>query len=166
MAPTATVDAEKLYEKEIQRLQAELANIESETHKAQARKNQLIQDSNELAKEIEKQKKELENLHVRQKADDEVFKQSRANSVAAMEKREKEANERYDRCEKREADAHSLEMRALTARNSLVGLAGDIKATLAKFTKAVEGLNASILPELSSYEVLRSPDAEIPKLKK
>lgn len=156
------IDAEKLYEREIQRLQSELGNLESEIHKAEARRDQVKDEVDRLQGEVQKKKNELADLGVQIKNDEEAFKKSRANSVAAMEKREAESVERITKSEKALQEAKDTEARAKTARNSLVGLSEDILKTYNKFKVTVDSLEGSVVKELESYQVLKDPKAEIP----
>lgn len=162
MPPTGVIDAEKLYEKEIARLQGEVGNLTDEQQKLQHRNALLSEENSKLESRIQENRDKIVAFNEKLKAEEEAFKNSRANSIAALEKRDSESVERMTKAESSEKSAALSIQQANQARNQLISIAEDIGKTVQKIKTGADNLSKSVEVELQGYLALREPSIEIP----
>ena len=159
---TATIDAEKLYEKEIARLQGEIGTLEDDKKKLEHRNAGLNKENTDLEKIIQLNRDKIVDLEEKQKKAEEDFKNSRANSIKALEKQDKDSAERAEKADKACAAAKTETDKANAARNQLISIATDIKETVEKIETGIKSKTDSVKTELQGYLALGDPKAEIP----
>jgi len=157
-----TLSTEVLWEKEIKRLQGEAGNAEANLNRLLKERDTVQETVNHLHGEVEKAQANLDSLKEKHKAWEASFSESRAHSITALEKRDKESGDLLEKAVARDEVSSVLEAKALSARNSLIGLAGDVLALLSQFEEGFLKLSDSIRPQLEQFQALVSPEAEIP----
>ena len=168
MAPETMIDPQALYEAEIKRKQGELSLISSELNKAIAQKQLVNDEVVKLHSDVEKSKEKLANLEVSIKKAEDDFKTHNAKSIALLEKRDLESQDRQTKAEKAEQAEKAEKTLALQAKNNVVAIAQDIAKTVEKIVGLATSLKTAVDSELKDYLALADPKAAIPdpKLKK
>ena len=162
--PDTTIipDAKELYDREIERLQGECATLEEERRKLKAINLGLTDSNAELEKRIEKNRQEIVRLGEQITAGDSAFQESRANSLKALEARDRETVDRASTADEKEKAAQDRENQANAARNRLFALADDLQNLLNGFESRFLEVAGEVEEKLSAYLALRDPEAPIP----
>ena len=152
MAPVTLDEAEKLYDKEIARLNTELSGKRQELNKTQTLIAKASSELEELNQKVALKKEEEKASTARLDKIESDIKTSQARSVKALEDKEKSVNLTIGKAEDRIKEQKAAEKAAHEARQHTAGIAKDLEQTLLKLKAQVGGTVDHVVEEIQGYK--------------
>lgn len=152
MAPVTLQEAEALYDKEIARLNSELAGKRQELNKAQSAIGTAKSELEGLDKKLVLRKKEEEDASARLKKVQEDIKSAQAKAAQALDDKEKGVNATIEKAEGKIKEQRAAEKASHEAHQKVSGIVKDLEQTLGKLQEAVVSSVGKALSEIQGYK--------------
>ena len=158
-----TIDPKAIYEGELKRLQGELGTMNEEIRKQKIVRGDIATECKKLTDSIQTLRDEIAKLEQDKKDSEEAFKQSRANSIKALDKRDQDTQDREEKARERDKVSLELQRQANSAKSQLIAISEDLTNTIKTIEGKIKETLDPIKEELKSYLALKEdPKAPIP----